>query len=117
MNYFGTELQNNTVFESLTNETILYQDTTLFCITENKNTPHVIWSYVDLDGSKSILSSTTDVTTGVSVLTVTTDKPGYYSCQVTRDNGVNIMIYSITLFHPSLSGINKSQFTQKYIYC
>ena len=42
------------------------------------------WSYVDLVGNRSVLSSATDVTTGVSVLTVTTDNPGYYSCEVAR---------------------------------
>ena len=58
------------------------------------------WSYVDLDGNRSVLSSSTDVTTGVSVLTVTTDNPGYYSCEVTQQ-GVS-KIYGILLNDPSL---------------
>ena len=50
------------------------------------------WSYVDLDGNRSVLSSSTNVTTGVSVLTVTTDNPGYYSCEVTQQGGISRII-------------------------
>ena len=83
------------------NNASIYQDATLYCITENRNTPQVNWSYVDLVGSRSILSSITDATIGVSVLTVTTDNPGYYSCEVTQDNGVS-RIYGVWLQDPSL---------------
>ena len=84
------------------NNASIYQDATLYCITENRNTPQVYWSYVDQDGSRSVLSSTTNVTTGVGVLTVPVlTNPGYYSCEVTQDNGVS-RIYGIWLQDPSL---------------
>ena len=69
--------------------TTLYENITVQCITENKDTQHVVWSYVDLDGSRSVLNSPTSLTTGVSTLSVSTDKPGYYSCQVTQQTGVS----------------------------
>ena len=83
------------------NNASIYQDATLCCIAENRNTPQVKWSYVDLDGNRSVLTTSTNVTTGVSVLTVTTDNPGYYSCEVTQDNGVS-RIYGVWLQDPSL---------------
>ena len=93
------------------NNAIIYQDATLYCITENRNTPQVYWSYIDLDGSRSVLSSTTNVATGVSVLTVTTDNPGYYSCEVTQQGGVS-KLFGILLLDPSLlTGTTYTVFT------
>ena len=100
---FG-RIQNANTLDELSNNTLLSEDTTLYCITENKITPQVNWIY-GRDGSAAILSSTTDATTGVSVLSVTTDIPGLYSCEVTRDNGVS-RIYDILIQDPlSLTGI------------
>ena len=46
-----------------------------------------MWSYVDLTGARSDLTSTTNASTGVSTIQVYTTQPGYYSCRVTQDGG------------------------------
>ena len=46
-----------------------------------------MWSYVDLAGTRSDLTSTTDASTGVSTIQVYTTQPGYYTCEVTEDGG------------------------------
>ncbi|KAI6647376.1 hypothetical protein LOD99_12372 [Oopsacas minuta] len=76
-------------YSALSDNTILTSDTTLYCITENMNTPEVMWSYVDLFGIRTDLTSTTDPNTGVSTMTVYTTQPGYYSCEVTESGGMN----------------------------
>ena len=48
-----------------------------------------MWSYVDLAGTKTDLTSTTDASTGVSTIQVYTTQPGYYSCEVTENGGSN----------------------------
>ena len=87
MNVFG-EVTGST-YSSLEDNTVLISDTTLYCVTENKNTPQVMWSYVDLAGTKTDLTSTTDASTGVSTIQVYTTQPGYYSCEVTENGGSN----------------------------
>ena len=72
---------------------IISEDTALYCITEN-STP---WSYVDLTGNKTDLNNTVDDNTGIGTLAITTDQPGYYSCQVTR-NGVDEK-YTVGIFN------------------
>ena len=74
-------------YSSLEDNTVLISDTTLYCVTENKNTPEVMWSYVDLAGTSTDLTSTTDASTGVSTIQVYTTQPGYYSCEVTENGG------------------------------
>ena len=83
-------ITNSYTIEGLNNGTItiISQDTTLFCITENMDTPQVTWSRVDQDGIISVPPSALNDTTGVSHLELTNDNPGTYSCQVTR-NGIN----------------------------
>ena len=85
MNVFG-EVTGST-YSSLEDNTVLISDTTLYCVTENKNTPEVMWSYVDLAGTSTDLTSTTDASTGVSTIQVSTTQPGYYSCEVTENGG------------------------------
>ena len=68
---------------------MLTSNTTLYCVTENKDTPQVKWSYVDLDGIRSDLTSTTDTNTGVSNIQVFTTEPGYYTCEVTEEGGIS----------------------------
>ena len=46
-----------------------------------------MWSYVDLAGTRTDLTSTTDASTGVSTIQVYTTQPGYYSCEVTENGG------------------------------
>ena len=69
MNY--TEFPNNQ---------IISKDSSLYCITES-STP---WSYVNPFGIRTVLNTTVDANTGISILAVTTDNPGYYSCEVAR---------------------------------
>ena len=85
MNVFG-EVTGST-YSLLEDNTVLISDTTLYCITENKNTPQVMWSYVDLAGTRTDLTSTTDASTGVSTIQVYTTQPGYYRCEVTENGG------------------------------
>ena len=75
-------------YSPLEDNTVLISNTTLYCVTENKNTPEVMWSYVDLAGTSTDLTSTTDASTGVSTIQVYTTLPGYYSCEVTENGGV-----------------------------
>ena len=53
-----------------------------------------MWSYVDLAGTSTDLTSTTDASTGVSTIQVSTTQPGYYSCEVTENGGSNMNVYS-----------------------
>ena len=55
-----------------------------------------MWSYVDLAGTSTDLTSTTDVSTGVSTIQVYTTQPGYYSCEVT-ENGGSIRTYTAVM--------------------
>ena len=64
-------------------------------LTENENTPEVMWSYVD-PGTSTDLTSTTDASTGVSTIQVYTTQPGYYSCEVI-ENGGNSKMYTAVM--------------------
>ena len=94
MNVFG-EVTGST-YSSLEDNTVLISDTTLYCVTENKNTPQVMWSYVDLAGTSTNLTSTTDASTGVSTIQVYTTQPGYYSCEVTENGGSDRTYTAVT---------------------
>ena len=85
VNVFG-EVTGST-YSPLVDNTVLISDTTLYCVTENRITPEVMWSYVDLAGTSTDLTSTTDASTGVSTIQVSTTQPGYYSCEVTENVG------------------------------
>ena len=74
-------------YSSLEDNTVLISDTTLYCVTENKNTPQVMWTHVNLAGVSTGVTSTTDTSTGVSTIQVYTTQPGYYSCEVTENGG------------------------------
>ena len=47
-----------------------------------------MWSYEDVSGNITNLSGTTDASTGISTLSVTTDVPGYYTCDVSLEEGM-----------------------------
>ena len=85
---FGKQIDSST-FTPLSDNSILISNTTLYCITDSNNTPEVGWSYEDISGNRTDLSATTDPSTGVSTLSVTTDVPGYYSCKVFLEGGTN----------------------------
>ena len=95
MSPFGIQ-ENATTFKAISDNSILSADTTLYCITENKATQSVIWSYVDNAGIQSNPTSTTDSSTGVSTLSITTDLPGMYSCQVTQDRDAT-RVYTVAM--------------------
>ena len=85
VNVFGEV--TGSAYSSLEDNTVLISDTTLYCVTENKNTPQVMWTHVDLAGVSTGVTSTTDTSTGVSTIQVYTTQPGYYSCEVTENGG------------------------------
>ena len=95
VNVFG-EVTGST-YSPLENNAVLISDTTLYCLTENENTPEVMWSYVDLAGTSTDLTSTTDASTGVSTIQVSTTQPGYYSCEVTENGGYLKMYTAVML--------------------
>ena len=87
VNAFGKV--SGTSYSSLPHDSVLISNTTLYCVTEVRNTPQVKWSYVDLADTGTDLTSTTNASTGVSTIQVYTTQPGYYSCEVTEDGGSN----------------------------
>ena len=99
---FG-EVINSTTYISLTEDSILITNTTLYCVAEDKTSPQVVWSYLHPSGTRSNLTATTnDVTTGISTLYVYSNSPGYYSCEVTTEEGTvvthTVRMLDITLY-------------------
>ena len=105
MNTFGEKTSANT-YTALEDNQSLYRNTTLYCITETKNTPQVTWIFRDLNGVTTTLSGATNATTGVSTLYITNDKTGYYSCEVSQ-NGGNTSTYTAVMldFTPGNSNL------------
>eukprot|EP00800_Vazella_pourtalesii_P023132 TRINITY_DN923_c0_g1_i13.p1 TRINITY_DN923_c0_g1~~TRINITY_DN923_c0_g1_i13.p1 ORF type:complete len:381 (-),score=40.72 TRINITY_DN923_c0_g1_i13:116-1258(-) len=97
VNTFGQII--GSTYSPLADNTVLHSNTTLYCITENKNTPQVIWSYVDVYGITTDLISTTNSSTGISTIQAYTTQPGYYSCEVTH-NGGDSRIYTAVVTNP-----------------
>ena len=81
---------------------LLTSNTTLYCVTENKDTPQVMWNYVDLFGTRTDLTSTTDTSTGVSIIQVSTTQPGYYTCEVPQNGGMSMGTYTVGLLNTNL---------------
>ena len=97
MSPFGEQINANT-FIALKDNSLLNTSTTLYCITETKNAPQVTWTFEDTNGVSSGLSATTDATTGVSTVSVTNDKAGYYKCKVSQ-NGGNTRTYTVEMLY------------------
>ena len=73
-----------------------------------------MWSYEDVFGNINALSGTTDASTRISTLSVTTDVPGYYSCEFSLDGGMN-KIYTVEMMDVSkLTGMSSN--AKRYIY-
>ena len=100
---FGEQINGNT-YVALKDISYLTTNATLYCITENKNTPQVTWTFEDTNGVSTILSATTDAITGVSTLSVTNDKAGYYKCEVSQ-NGGNTRIYTVEMLDFNLGTV------------
>ena len=83
---------------------MLTSNTTLYCVTENKDTPQVKWSYVDLAGIRSDLTSPTDANTGVSNIQVFTTEPGYYTCEVIENGGSSTMYTAVIANYTNYPG-------------
>ena len=66
-----------------------------------------MWSYVNLAGIKSDITSTTDVKTGVSTLQVYTTQPGNYSCEVS-ENGGSSKTYTVVIINETVTDITYS---------
>ena len=100
---FGEQINANK-FIALKDNSLLNTDATLYCITENKNTPQVSWTFEDTNGVSTSLSATIDATTGVSTLSVNNDKAGYYRCEVSQ-NGGNTRTYSVEMLDFNLGTV------------
>ena len=87
MNPFGEKTSDNT-YIALEDNSFLYKDTTLYCLTENKNTPQVTWYFKDLYGVATTLYAETDATTGLSTLFVSSEEAGFYSCELSQNGGI-----------------------------
>ena len=97
---FGNQINSNTLV-TLLEDSILIYNTILYCLTDNRNASGVVWSYEDVSGNLSVLSGTTEASTGISTLSVTTDVPGYYSCEVSLEGGMK-RTYTIEIIDISL---------------
>ena len=86
MSPFGEQINANK-FIALKDNSLLNTDATLYCITETKNTPQVSWTFEDINGVSTSLTATTNAITGVSTVSVTNDKAGYYKCEVSQNGG------------------------------
>ena len=95
---------------------MLTSDTTLYCVTENKDTPQVTWSYLNLDGIRTDLTSTTDTSTGVSILQVYTTQPGYYTCEVTQNGGMNTVKHTVEIIYDSMFFFHILHWTNIYVF-
>ena len=80
----------------MANNSILISNTTLYCLTDSINSPEESWSYDDVSGNRNAISGTNDASTGVSTLSVTTNAPGYYSCEVSLQGGMS-KIYTVEM--------------------
>ena len=103
MSPFGEQINGNK-FVALKDNSLLNTNATLYCITETKNTPQVTWTFEDTNGVSTSLSAMTDATTGVSTLSVTNDKAGYYSCEVSQ-NGGNTRTYTVEMLDFNLGTV------------
>ena len=92
---------------------ILISNTILYCLTDNTSTPQVVWSYEDVFGNNIVLSGTTDASTGISTLSITTNVPGYYSCEVSLEGGMS-MTYTVEMMDVSQYVCKFSQICYKY---
>ena len=89
----------------LSDHAVLTSNTTLYCVTENNGTPQVKWSYIDLAGTRSVLTATTDATTGVSILHVYITQPGSYSCEVTENGGSSRTYTAVIGLNTTIKGM------------
>ena len=87
---------------SLIENTVLITDTTLYCVAEDKMSPQIIWTYTNPSGTTtSITATSNDVTTGISTLYVYSNKPGYYNCEVTTEEGT-VRTHTVRLLDTTL---------------
>ena len=84
---FGKQINSNALV-SLSEDSILLSNTDLYCITNNRIITDLVWSYEDVSGNSIVLSGSIDTSTGISTLSVSTDVPGYYSCEVSLEGGM-----------------------------
>ena len=99
---FG-QLIDSTTYISLTEDSILITNTTLYCVSANSKSPDIFWSYVDPSGTKTYLTAiTNNNSTGISTLHVYSNRPGEYSCLVTTDDGSmkthSVKMLDVTLY-------------------
>ena len=85
---------NETTYSSLTNNTILTSDTILYCVTDSPSVRGVMWSYVDLAGIITNLTSTTNTATGLSTIQINSTNPGNYTCELSQNGGINTTTFT-----------------------
>ena len=98
---FGLQI-NSTTHISLTEDYILTNNTTLYCVSGNFTYPEVVWSYLHPSGNRTNLTATSyDNSTGLSTLNVYSSQPGYYSCEIT-DNDRMVETHSVRMLDVTL---------------
>ena len=98
---FG-QVIDSTTYISLTESSILITNTTLYCVAEDISSPEVVWSYTDSSDVTTILPAVSnDVTTGISTLNVYSNNPGYYSCEVTTEEG-SVVTHTVRMLDTTL---------------
>ena len=98
---FG-QVIDSTTYISLTESSILITNTTLYCVAEDISSPEVVWSYTDSSNVATILPAVSnDVTTGISTLNVYSNNPGYYSCEVTTEEG-SVVTHTVRMLDTTL---------------
>ena len=99
---FGQQI-NSTTHVSLTEDYILTNNTTLYCVSGNFTYPEVVWSYLDPSDNRTNLTATSyDNNTGLNTLNVYSSQPGYYSCEITDNDGIlethSVRMLDVTLY-------------------
>ena len=98
---FG-QVIDSTTYISLTESSILITNTTLYCVAEDISSPEVVWSYTDSSNVATILPAVSnDATTGISTLNVYSNNPGYYSCEVTTEEG-SVVTHTVRMLDTTL---------------
>ncbi|KAI6653443.1 hypothetical protein LOD99_3662 [Oopsacas minuta] len=79
---FGEKIDSNT-YIALEDNSLLLANRMIYCITEEQASAPVNWFYYPSNQPRMAKSPTTDPNPGISILSVQTNEPGYYECQVT----------------------------------
>ena len=93
---FGELTDRSLNFRSLTENTFLYDSTTLAC-KGDVNSGAIMWLYsikADLSSSDVLTATYVSIQTGVSWLAVVNTKQGYYQCCINSTNRYTVGVYN-----------------------